>query len=72
MRYFKHNAQSIEHMLSVVNKKSVDELFASIPKSERLDHELSLAPARDELQIKRELMNFYKAPDLLIYGRGRH
>jgi len=71
MRYFRHNAQSIEHMLSVVNKKSLDDLFTSIPASERLDRELNLALARDELQIKRELGNFYKAPDFVNFmGAG--
>ena len=71
MRYFKHHAQSIEHMLSVVNKNSVDELFESIPVRERLSHELKLPQALDELSLKRSLRDFCRAPDFISFlGAG--
>ena len=71
MRYFRHNAQSIDHMLNVVNKKTLDELFASIPPDQRLGRELKLPKALDELSLKRELKVFLQAPDLISFlGAG--
>src|SRR5690242_16530553 len=69
MRYFKHNAQVIEQMLSLVHKKSVDELFESIPIDERLGRELELPKALDELSLKRAL-GFLSANSPLINFLG--
>lgn len=57
MRYFAHTPQTVAHMLKVVDKSSLDELFYSLPHACRLQKALDLPPALDELGIKRALAN---------------
>lgn len=55
MRYFGHSPSTIEAMLKVIGKKSIDDLFSSIPKDYRLKKELNIPRALDELELRRKL-----------------
>lgn len=56
MRYCEHSASSIETMLKVTNKKSLSDLFSSIPSQLRLKHPLNVPEALDEQSLKRLLV----------------
>lgn len=55
MRYFEHSASNIEAMLRIIDKKSLAELFSSIPESNRPQKKLAIPEALDELNLKRLL-----------------
>ncbi|MCA9507281.1 MAG: aminomethyl-transferring glycine dehydrogenase subunit GcvPA [Myxococcales bacterium] len=54
MRYFNHSPDSIHFMLKTIGKKSLDELVYSIPSKLRVNQDLTLPSAMDELQLKQE------------------
>lgn len=55
MRYFSRSEKTIEAMLSVIGKGSIDELFSSINPNDRLKRDLALPLGVDELTLKKEL-----------------
>jgi glycine dehydrogenase subunit 1 len=55
MRYLPHTPEEIQAMLAAVGKRSLDELFDSIPKHERQKEPLALDPALDEISLMRHL-----------------
>lgn len=55
MRYLPHTPAEIEQMLGVIGKKSVDELFATIPEAARLKGALAVPPALDEAALMADL-----------------
>ncbi|HEV8245293.1 MAG TPA: aminomethyl-transferring glycine dehydrogenase subunit GcvPA [Polyangiaceae bacterium] len=55
MRYLPHTAEEIADMLRAVGKRSLDELFSTIPESVRFRGELALEPALDEASLMRHL-----------------
>jgi len=71
MRYFKYNTQSVDRLLNIINKKSLDELFVSIPDKLKLHRELNLPKALDELNLKRELLDLATSRSLTNFlGAG--
>lgn len=68
MRYFNHPPQSVQHMLQVLKKSSLDELFLSIPKSLQLKQPLHIPKSMDEMQIKRELKTYGRDLGLTIFA----
>ena len=55
MRYLPHTPEDIQAMLAAVGKRSLDELFDSIPAHERAKEQLELEPALDETSLMRHL-----------------
>jgi glycine dehydrogenase subunit 1 len=55
MRYLPHTPAEIEEMLAVIGKKSIDELFATIPEEARTKGALQVPPALDEPALMRHL-----------------
>ena len=55
MRYLPHTEEDIRLMLERIGVDSVDDLFAPIPASHRLDRPLALEPALDELSLMKHL-----------------
>ncbi|HET6416316.1 MAG TPA: glycine dehydrogenase, partial [Polyangiales bacterium] len=55
MRYLPHTDQEIRAMLTRVGVEHIDDLFAAIPASHRLDRELDLEPALDEPRLMQHL-----------------
>lgn len=55
MRYVPHTPAQIAEMLAFLGLSAVDELFAVIPAEVRFKGELSLPPALDEVELRREL-----------------
>lgn len=55
MRYLPHTPAEIEQMLGVIGKKSVDELFATIPEAARLKGALKVPPPLDEAALMAHL-----------------
>ena len=51
MRYLPHTADDIDRMLKVVGRKSLDELFCSIPDNCRYEAEMVLPEPLDEFQL---------------------
>jgi glycine dehydrogenase subunit 1 len=51
MRYLPHTEEEIREMLAVVGRKSLDELFCSVPDDCRYEGELPLPPPLDEWQL---------------------
>ena len=51
MRYLPHTDEEIEAMLAVVGRKSLDELFCSVPDACRYAGEMRLPQAMDEWQL---------------------
>jgi glycine dehydrogenase subunit 1 len=55
LRYHPHTPEDVRAMLDVVGKKSVSELFRSIPAPLRLQRPLQVPPALDEIALFGEL-----------------
>jgi glycine dehydrogenase subunit 1 len=55
MRYVPHTDAEIAEMLRVVGKKSLDELFATIPPEARFERQLALEPALAEPELMAHL-----------------
>lgn len=55
MRYLPHTESEIRAMLDRIGVGSVDDLFAPIPKSHRLERPLNLEPALDEASLMAHL-----------------
>lgn len=55
MRYFPHTEADEKAMLEAIGKKSIDELFDSIPKELRHTGSLEIPPALDEISLRRHL-----------------
>jgi glycine dehydrogenase subunit 1 len=51
MRYLPHTEEEIQEMLAVVGRKSLDELFCSVPDSCRFEGTMSLPAPMDEWQL---------------------
>ncbi len=51
MRYLPHTDDEIEEMLAVVGRKSLDELFCSVPDACRYQGNMDLPPPMDEWQL---------------------
>ncbi|MCB9593479.1 MAG: aminomethyl-transferring glycine dehydrogenase subunit GcvPA [Sandaracinaceae bacterium] len=51
MRYLPHTEQEIRDMLARIGVSSIDDLFAPIPASHRLERPLALEPALDEAAL---------------------
>ncbi len=51
MRYLPHTEEEINQMLQTIGVPSMQDLFASIPESKRLNRPLALAPALDEAAL---------------------
>lgn len=51
MRYLPHTDEEISEMLAVVGKKSLDELFCSVPVECRYQGDIDIAPAMTEWQL---------------------
>jgi len=51
MRYIPHTEAEVDEMLGVVGRKSLDELFATIPPEARFERRLSLEPALAEPEL---------------------
>lgn len=60
MRYVPHTDAEIAEMLQVVGKKSLDELFVTIPPEARFERELSLEPALAEPELMSHLSDLSK------------
>ncbi|MBN2617078.1 MAG: aminomethyl-transferring glycine dehydrogenase subunit GcvPA [Spirochaetales bacterium] len=52
MRYLSHSSNEIEYMLGIIGKKSIDELFDSIPKSLQLEKGLNLPKPISEWELE--------------------
>jgi glycine dehydrogenase subunit 1 len=55
MRYLPHTPEEISEMLAVVGKRSIDELFDTIPESVRFRGTLAVPPSLDEASLMRHL-----------------
>jgi len=55
VRYLPHTEQEIRAMLTRVGVERIDDLFAAIPASHRLDRDLDLEPALDEPRLMQHL-----------------
>jgi glycine dehydrogenase subunit 1 len=55
LRYHPHTPDDVRSMLETVGRKSLDELFRSIPEKLRLSRPLELPPAADEITLFGEL-----------------
>jgi glycine dehydrogenase subunit 1 len=64
MRYVPHTEAEITEMLGIVGRKSLDELFATIPPEARFERKLSLEPALAEPELMAHLA------DLASKSRG--
>jgi len=51
VRYLPHTEEEIRQMLDAVGVESIDDLFAPIPQSHRLDRPLAVEPALDEATL---------------------
>lgn len=71
MRYFNHAPESVRHMLGVMGKNGLEDLFKSLPLELRLKRPLDLPAPKDELNLKRELSPFCAKPNLINFiGAG--
>jgi glycine dehydrogenase subunit 1 len=73
MRYLPHTDQEIRTMLERIGVSSIDALFESIPKENRLGRPLAIEPGMDELSLQRhlaELANKNAAKGLLSFLGG--
>ncbi|MBM6993456.1 MAG: aminomethyl-transferring glycine dehydrogenase subunit GcvPA [Prevotella sp.] len=52
-KYFPHTADDIRHMLDVIGMKSLEELYADVPQSVRLQGDYDIPDAQSELEIRR-------------------
>ncbi len=52
-KYFPHTPEDINEMLEVCGKKSLEELFAEIPREIRFDKEYNLPTQMSEIEIRR-------------------
>jgi len=64
MRYVPHTEAEVTEMLGIVGRKSLDELFATIPPEARFERKLSLEPALAEPELMAHLA------DLASKSRG--
>jgi glycine dehydrogenase subunit 1 len=55
MRYLPHTPEDIAQMLAVIGKRSVDELFETVPPGARFRGDLDIPPALDEPTLMRHL-----------------
>ncbi|HEY6077791.1 MAG TPA: aminomethyl-transferring glycine dehydrogenase subunit GcvPA [Polyangiaceae bacterium] len=60
MRYVPHTEAEIAEMLAIVGRKSLDELFATIPPEARFERSLSLEPALSEPELMTHLSELSK------------
>jgi len=60
MRYVPHTDAEIAEMLQVVGKKSLDELFVTIPPEARFERQLALEPALAEPELMTHLSDLSK------------
>lgn len=51
MRYIPHTPPQIQEMLKIIGRRSVEDLFASIPENLRLKGNLKLPPPLDEMNL---------------------
>lgn len=71
MRYFNHSSESVQHMLEQIGKKSLDELFTSVPLGLQLKKALDLPAPLDEMSLKRALLKLsQRAPVVNFIGAG--
>ena len=61
MRYLPHTDEEIEAMLAVVGRKSLDELFCSVPDACRYAGEMQLPQAMDEWQLTEHIQRLADA-----------
>ncbi len=55
MRYLPHNDKTRAEMLKTIGVKSIEDLFADVPKAVRQNVPLSLPPHRGEMEVERAL-----------------
>jgi len=55
MRYLPHTPDDIQQMLAVIGKRSIDELFETVPPDARFSGKLAVPPALDESSLMRHL-----------------
>src|ERR1019366_8856819 len=55
MRYLPLNSEDRADMLTRAGVANIDALFADIPASKRLDHDLDLPPRKTEMEVERLL-----------------
>ncbi len=76
MRYLPHTDEEIADMLRLIGKRSLDDLFSTIPEAVRFEGELSLEPSLDEPNLMRhlaELADKNSGPKLLSFlGAGMY
>lgn len=51
-KYFPHTTDDIQHMLDVIGMKSLDDLYADVPKDVRLKGDYHLPEAKSEMEIR--------------------
>jgi len=54
-KYFPHTQDDIQAMLSKINVKSLDDLFADIPSQFKVNGELNLPSSKSEIEIRKHL-----------------
>ena len=76
MRYLPHTDAEIAEMLAVIGKKSIDELFQTIPEAARFSGDLKVPPAADEASLMNEVSELSKkntgATMLSFLGAGMY
>ncbi|BCL63268.1 putative glycine dehydrogenase (decarboxylating) subunit 1 [Desulfomarina profundi] len=75
MRYLPHTDEDVQEMLKAVGRKSLDELFGSIPDGCRIDGEIPLPPALDEWELKShaaEMASMMKPETTVLIGAGSY
>jgi glycine dehydrogenase subunit 1 len=60
MRYIPHTEAEVAEMLSIVGRKSLDELFSTIPPEARFERKLDLEPALAEPELMAHLTELAK------------
>ena len=73
MRYLPHSDADVRRMLDVIGVKDIDDLFASIPQSHRIDGEIDLPAPMSEPALRRHLAELggQPAPQAMI-GAGAY
>ncbi|PVX48790.1 aminomethyl-transferring glycine dehydrogenase subunit GcvPA [Hallella colorans] len=52
-KYFPHTPDDIQHMLDVIGKKSLDDLYADVPKDVRIKGDYDIPSAKSEIEIRK-------------------
>jgi len=70
------NDETIAKMLSVIGKKSTDDLFSDIPRNLRLTNELNIPSSMSEIEVERHVQELlaenYVNPTLSFLGAGAY